>query len=50
MLLKIFALPERIQLAVEAGAKRILPNENKRNVADKPLAVDAYSCERIAKS
>ena len=37
MLLKVNALPERMQLAVEAGAKRILiPSENKRDLADVP--------------
>jgi ATP-dependent Lon protease len=37
MLLKVASLPERMQLAVEAGAKRILiPSENKRDVADVP--------------
>jgi len=40
MLLKVSALPERMQLAVEAGAKRILiPSENKRDVADVPDAI-----------
>jgi len=40
MLLKVNALPERMQLAVEAGAKRILiPSENKRDVADVPDAI-----------
>lgn len=40
MLLKVSALPERMQLAVESGAKRILiPSENKRNVADVPDAI-----------
>jgi len=40
MLLKVNGLPERMQLAVEAGAKRILiPSENKRDVADVPDAV-----------
>ena len=35
MLLKVNALPERMQLAVESGAKRILiPSENKRDLAD----------------
>ena len=35
MLLKVSSLPERMQLAVEAGAKRILiPSENKRDVAE----------------
>ena len=34
------SLPERMQLAVEAGAKRILiPSENKRDVADVPDAI-----------
>lgn len=37
MLLKVKALPERMQLAVESGAKHILiPSENKRDVADVP--------------
>ena len=37
MLLKVAALPERMQLAVEAGAKRILiPSENKRDLAEVP--------------
>lgn len=40
MLLKVNALPERMQLAVEAGAKRILiPSENKRDLADVPDAI-----------
>jgi len=40
MLLKVSALPERMQLAVESGAKRILiPSENKRDVADVPDAI-----------
>jgi len=40
MLLKVNALSDRMQLAVESGAKRILiPSENKRDVADVP---DAY--------
>ncbi|MBK8058257.1 MAG: protease Lon-related BREX system protein BrxL [Gemmatimonadetes bacterium] len=40
MLLKVAALPERMQAAVEAGAKRILiPSENKRDLADVPDAV-----------
>lgn len=40
MLLKVNALPERMQLAVESGAKRILiPSENKRDLADVPDAV-----------
>lgn len=40
MLLKVGSLPERMQLAVEAGAKRILiPSENKRDVADVPDAI-----------
>jgi ATP-dependent Lon protease len=40
LLLKVSSLPERMQLAVEAGAKRILiPSENKRDVADVPDAV-----------
>jgi len=39
-LLKVSALPERMQLAVESGAKRILiPSENKRDVADVPDAI-----------
>ena len=37
LLLKVASLPERMQFAVEAGAKRILiPSENKRDVADVP--------------
>jgi ATP-dependent Lon protease len=37
MLFKVNGLPERMQLAVEAGAKRILiPSENKRDVAEVP--------------
>jgi len=37
MLLKVNALPERMQLAVESGAKRILiPSENKRDLAEVP--------------
>ena len=40
MLLKVSALPERMQAAVEAGAKRILiPSENKRDVAEVPDAI-----------
>ena len=40
MLLRVSALPERMQLAVESGAKRILmPSENKRDVADVPDAI-----------
>jgi ATP-dependent Lon protease len=40
MLLKVASLPERMQAAVEAGAKRILiPSENKRDVADVPDAI-----------
>lgn len=40
MLLKVSSLPERMQLAVETGAKRILiPSENKRDVADVPDAI-----------
>jgi len=40
LLIKADALPERMQLAVEAGAKRILiPSENKRDVADVPDAI-----------
>ena len=40
LLLKVNALPERMQLAVEAGARRILiPSENKRDVADVPDAI-----------
>jgi ATP-dependent Lon protease len=40
MLLKVNGLPERMQLAVEAGAKRILiPSENKRDVAEVPDAI-----------
>ena len=40
MLLKVNALPERMQLAVESGAKRILiPSENKRDMADVPDAI-----------
>jgi ATP-dependent Lon protease len=40
MLLKVAALPERMQSAVEAGAKRILiPSENKRDLADVPDAM-----------
>ena len=40
MLIKVNSLPERMQLAVESGAKRILiPSENKRDVADVPDAI-----------
>lgn len=40
LLLKVSALPERMQLAVEAGAKRILiPSENKRDLAEVPDAI-----------
>lgn len=40
MLLKVASLPERMQLAVEAGAKRILiPSENKRDLAEVPDAI-----------
>jgi len=40
MLLKVASLPERMQLAVESGAKRILiPSENKRDVAEVPDAI-----------
>jgi len=40
LLLKVNALPERMQLAVEAGARRILiPSENKRDLADVPDAI-----------
>jgi ATP-dependent Lon protease len=40
MLLKVGSLPERMQLAVEAGARRILiPSENKRDLAEVPDAV-----------
>ncbi len=40
MLLKVASLPERMQAAVEAGAKRILiPSENKRDIAEVPDAV-----------
>lgn len=40
LLIKAGSLPERMQLAVEAGAKRILiPSENKRDVADVPDAI-----------
>lgn len=40
MLLKVSSLPERMQLAVESGAKRMLiPSENKRDLADVPDAV-----------
>jgi ATP-dependent Lon protease len=40
MLIKVNSLPERMQLAVEAGARKILiPSENKRDLADVPDAV-----------
>ena len=40
LLLKVTSLPERMQLAVEAGAKRILiPSENKRDLAEVPDAI-----------
>jgi ATP-dependent Lon protease len=40
MLLKVNGLPERMQLAVEAGAKRILiPSENKRDIAEIPDSI-----------
>jgi len=40
MLLKVSALPERMQAAGEAGAKRILiPSENKRDLAEVPDAI-----------
>jgi len=40
MLLKVNAMPERMQLAVESGAKRILiPSENKRDLAEVPDSV-----------
>jgi len=40
MLLKASSLPERMQLAVESGAKRILiPSENKRDLAEVPDAI-----------
>ena len=40
MLLKVTSLPERMQLAVEAGAKRILiPSENKRDISEIPDAI-----------
>lgn len=40
MLLKVSSLPERMQLAVESGAKRILiPSENKRDLAEVPDAI-----------
>jgi ATP-dependent Lon protease len=40
MLLKVASLPERMQAAVEAGAKRILiPSENKRDLAEVPDAI-----------
>jgi len=49
MLLKVNVLPERMQLAVESGAKRILiPSENKRDVADVPDAVlTAIQCNSM---
>jgi len=40
LLLRVTFLPERMQLAVEAGAKRILiPSENKRDLAEVPDAI-----------
>ena len=40
ILLKVSSLPERMQLAVEAGAKRILiPSDNKRDIAEVPDAI-----------
>lgn len=40
MLLKVASLSERMQLAVESGAKRILiPIDNKRDLADVPDSV-----------
>ena len=40
MLLKVSSLPERMQLAVESGAKRILiPSENKRDISEIPDAI-----------
>jgi predicted ATP-dependent Lon-type protease len=40
MLLKVNSLPERMQLAVEASAKRILnSNDHKRDVAEVPDAI-----------
>ena len=40
MLLKVSALPERMQFAMESGAKRrLIPGENKRGVADIPDAI-----------
>src|SRR5258706_182283 len=40
LLLRVTSLPERMQLAVEAGAKRILiPSENKRDLAEVPDAI-----------
>jgi len=40
LLLKVTSLPERMQLAVEAGAKRILiPSENKRDLSEVPDAI-----------
>ena len=38
--MSVNALPERMQLAVEAGAKRILiPSDKKRDVAEVPDAI-----------
>lgn len=47
MLLKVAAQLERMQAAVEAGARRILiPSENKRDLADVPDAVlTAIQCQ-----
>jgi len=40
MLVKVASPPERMQLAVEAGDKRILtPSKNKRDLADVPDAI-----------
>ncbi|MXY51051.1 MAG: protease Lon-related BREX system protein BrxL [Gammaproteobacteria bacterium] len=40
ILLKVDSLPERMQMAVEAGAKRILiPSDNKRDLGDVPDAI-----------
>jgi len=40
LLIKVDSLPKRMQLAVEAGAKRILiPSDNKRDLADVPDAI-----------
>jgi ATP-dependent Lon protease len=40
LLLRVTSLPERMQLAVEAGAKRILiPSESKRDLAEVPDAI-----------